>query len=160
MRQIVSMLLVVIVVVNVITNLPEALSLISQAFIAGHYSQNDVAVEGINLNFNAPNLNGEITLVAAPAMQPVCQVDRQVISGWPNNQGSPLGFGDQDSDALNSGRVIPDDPPRYKLDSPDYNQYQIVLWASDSVPQTQAGDEPLYICTGYQPVSKIKQDSC
>lgn len=129
MRQIGSIFLIVLVVVNLIASLTEAAPLISEAVFT-HHHHGDMAIEAINLDHDEPGNAEQVTLtVATETTPPLCAGDLHVTSRWQNIPAPGAGINDNGAIAIDYGLVIPDDPPRYKLDVPNYDQLRVVLWA-------------------------------
>jgi hypothetical protein len=90
-----------------------------------------MAVEAIRLDRDEPNAAEEqIKLTVAPEiMPPLCAGDLNVMSRWQNNPAPGAGINDNGAIAIDYGLMIPDDPPRYKLDLPKSDQLRVFLWA-------------------------------
>ena len=134
--------------------------LFSQPAFTDH-SQPDLADEAFNLDLNRPYVTGEIILKVAPKTSPPLCTRRTQAQLW--SQSSPgLGITGEvkDSIALDYGLTIPDDPPRFKLNQPNYDDLRVILWAGDSAPQTLKSDAPDKMCTQPDLIGKVKLDTC
>jgi hypothetical protein len=155
-----SVPILVIIVANLIAYLPVITPLFSPAVFTDH-SQRDLAGEAINLDLTPRYVTGEITLkVATKTTLPLC-TRRTQTKLWPQSRPG-LGIAGEVKDrvALDYGLTIPDDPPRFKLNQPNYDQLRVVLWASDSPAQTPKPDISDRMCTKPELTHKVKLDAC
>lgn len=129
MRQIGSIFLIVLVAANLIASLTGVAALISEAVFT-HHRPDDLAIEAINLDRDEPGIAEQITLtVATETTPPLCAGDIHVASRPSGNPAPGAGINDNGAIAIDYGLIVPDDPPRYKLDVPNYDQLRVFLWA-------------------------------